>query len=57
MVSHGVTFALEGSGAPVLAEVGCPIVAFGTKGGAECDTPIAADAPLVGDYFPADNGK
>jgi hypothetical protein len=54
LASDGVTFSLVGGGAPVLAQIGAPTTAFLGAGGG--DTPIAADAGAIGQFFLTDDG-
>jgi hypothetical protein len=52
--SHGVTFSLEGGGAPVLAKVGAPVTAFYGPPDKTPDTPAAGQG--VGSFFLTDDG-
>jgi len=54
LATEGVTFSLVGGGNPVLAEIGSPTTAFIGPGGG--DSPAAADAASIGQFFLTDDG-
>jgi hypothetical protein len=54
LASQGISFELEGGGAPVLAEVGPPMTAFGGPGRRHADNPAPGQG--VGRFFLTDDG-